>query len=77
MQIWFYELFNLFRDCCSSIWIEAGINPYPAELLQLYFSSFEAGIANAISPASNDEKYYYLWKKYMAKIKLLDQLSIY
>ena len=23
--------------------------PYPAELLQLYFSSFEAGIANAIS----------------------------
>ena len=28
-------------------------------------------------PASNDEKYYYLWKKYMSKIKLLDQLSIY
>ena len=25
------------------------INPCPAELLQLYFSSFEAGIANAIS----------------------------
>ena len=24
-------------------------NPCPAELLQLYFSSFEAGIANAIS----------------------------
>ena len=28
-------------------------------------------------PASNDEKYYYLRKKYMSKIKLLDQLSIY
>ena len=25
------------------------VNPCPAELLQLYFSSFEAGIANAIS----------------------------
>ena len=25
------------------------INPCPAELFQLYFSSFEAGIANAIS----------------------------
>ena len=25
------------------------LNPCPAELLQLYFSSFEAGIANAIS----------------------------
>ena len=24
------------------------LNPCPAELLQLYFSSFEAGIANAI-----------------------------
>ena len=24
-------------------------NPCPAELFQLYFSSFEAGIANAIS----------------------------
>ena len=34
-------------------------NPCPAELLQLYFSSFEAGIANATS-ASNDEKHYYL-----------------
>ena len=45
------------------------INPCPAELFQLYFSSFEAGIANA--------KYYYLWKIDMAKIKLLDQLSIY
>ena len=28
-------------------------------------------------PASNDEKYYYLWKIDMSKIKLLDQLSIY
>ena len=52
------------------------INPCPAELLQLYFSSFEAGIANAI-PASNDEKYYYLWKIDMSKIKLLDQQSVY
>ena len=25
------------------------VNPCPAELLQLYFPSFEAGIANAIS----------------------------
>ena len=25
------------------------VNPCPAELFQLYFSSFEAGIANAIS----------------------------
>ena len=25
-------------------------------------------------PASNDEKYYYLWKIDMSKIKLLDQL---
>ena len=31
----------------SYVW--ANINPCPAELLQLYFSSFEAGIANAIS----------------------------
>ena len=50
------------------------VNPCPAELLQLYFSSFEAGTQ---FPASNDEKYYNLWKKYMSKIKLLDQLSIY
>ena len=28
-------------------------------------------------PASNDEKYYYLWKIDMSKIKLLDKLSIY
>ena len=28
-------------------------------------------------PASNDEKYYYLWKIDMSKIKLLDQLTIY
>ena len=28
-------------------------------------------------PASNDEKYYYLWKIDMCKIKLLDQLSVY
>ena len=28
-------------------------------------------------PASNDEKYYYLWKIDMSKINLLDQLRIY
>ena len=28
-------------------------------------------------PASNDEKYYYLWKINMSKIKVLDHLSIY
>ena len=28
-------------------------------------------------PASNDEKYYYLWKIDMSNIKLLDQLSNY
>ena len=28
-------------------------------------------------PASNDKKYYYLWKIDMFKIKLLDQQSIY
>ena len=28
-------------------------------------------------PASNDEKYYYLWQIDMFKIKLLDQQSIY
>ena len=28
-------------------------------------------------PASNDVKYYYLWKIDMSKIKLLDQLTIY
>ena len=28
-------------------------------------------------PASNDEKYYYLWKIDMSKIKLLDQQSVY
>ena len=44
------------------------VQPCPAELLQLYFSSFEAGI---------DEKYYYLWKIDMSKIKLCDQQSIY
>ena len=51
-------------------------NPCPAELLQLYFLSFEAGIANAIS-SNIGEKYYHLWKIDMSKIKLLDQLSIY
>ena len=28
-------------------------------------------------PASNDEKYYYLWKTDIPKIKLFDQQSIY
>ena len=28
-------------------------------------------------PAFSNEKYYYLWQKYMSKIKLLDQLIIY
>ena len=28
-------------------------------------------------PALNDEKYHYLWKIDMSKIKLLDELSIY
>ena len=28
-------------------------------------------------PALGDEKYYYLWKINMSKIKLLDQLGIY
>ena len=31
------------------------VNPCPAELFELYFSSFEAGIAKQF-PASNDEK---------------------
>ena len=51
-------------------------NPCPAELLQLYFLSFEAGMLTRF-PASNDEKYYYLWKIDMYKIKLLDQQSVY
>ena len=37
------------------------LNPYPAELFQLYFSSFRAGIATQF-PAPNVEKYIYLWK---------------
>ena len=51
-------------------------NPCPAELLQLYFSSFEAGITNAIS----NFKWWKLllfMKNDMSKIKLFDQQSIY
>ena len=33
----------------KNAFIHIYINPCPAELFQLYFSSFEAGIANAIS----------------------------
>ena len=36
-------------ETCIGISPEGNVNPCPAELLQLYFSSFEAGIANAIS----------------------------
>ena len=46
-----------------------GLNPCPAELFKLYFSSFEAGIALAI-PASNDEKYFYFLKIYIFLIEL-------
>ena len=34
-------------------------NPCPAELLQLYFSSFEAGIANAISSLKGQKNTIY------------------
>ena len=37
------------------------INPCPAELLQLYFSTFEAGIANAISS--------FKWRKILLLMK--------
>ena len=53
------------------------INSCPAELLHLYFLSFEAGIMLTQFPASNEEEYYYLWKIDMSKIKLLDQQSVY
>ena len=38
------------------------VNPGPAELYQLYFSSFEAGIANAIS-SSKWSKNIYIYEK--------------
>ena len=38
---------------------EEKVNPCPAEFCLLYFLSFEAGIANAIS--SFDEKYLYIF----------------
>ena len=53
------------------------INPCPAELLQFYFSSFEAGIANAISSFKWRKMDMNLWKIDMSKIKLLDQQSVY
>ena len=40
--------FNI-NDILQSVSLSYIINPCPDELLQLYFSSFEAGIANAIS----------------------------
>ena len=43
----------------------AEANPCPDELLQLYFSSFEARIAN-------DEKYDYLWKINMCENEHFD-----
>ena len=52
------------------------INP-PAELLQLYFfRHLELELLTQF-PASNNEKYYYLWKIDMSNIKLLDQQSVY
>ena len=57
------------------------LNPCPAELyfcigFNCIFRHSKLELLTQF-PASNDEKYYYLWKKYMSKIKLLDQLSIY
>ena len=52
------------------------INPCPAELLQLYFSSFEAVIANAIS-SFKWRKILLFMKNRDAKKKLLDQQSVY
>ena len=51
------------------------INPCPAEYLQLYFSSFEAGIANAIS-RSKWQKYLWVFFKYIySKLNYLTNLA--
>ena len=47
----------------------ASINPCPAELLQLYFSSFEAGIANAISSFKWRKILLYYEKQTCLKLK--------
>ena len=53
------------------------INPCPARFVfNRTFRHLELELL-AQFPASNDEKYYYLLKIDMSKIKLLDQVSIY
>ena len=69
-----FEFFVLKVVCDKKIIL----NPYPAECifhhLIIIFHHLELLTQ---FPASNNEKYYYLWKIDMSKIKLLDQLSIY
>ena len=75
----YYQSYILWNNVVVNVTVIGQVNPCPPELLQLYFSSFEARIANAISSfkLSNDENFYHLWKMAMSKIKLLDQLNIY
>ena len=48
-------------------------NTCAVEMSFSIFQSFEAGFANAI-PASNDEKYYYLWKLDISQIEFFDEM---
>ena len=62
----FYSLWAHSARCLASLTrnikrLTIVINPCPAELLQFYFSSFEAGIANAISS--------FKWRKILLLMK--------
>ena len=58
------------------LWSTQLYTPCPAELFQLYFCHLKLELLTQF-PASNDEKYHYVWKIGMSNIELLDQLSIY
>ena len=45
------------------------VNPCPAELFQMYFSSFEAGIADAISSSKWRKIVIFLGELYFFQIK--------
>ena len=64
-------LFNLRLDICKFRYLNTHfhlINPCPADLIQLYFSSFEAGIANAISSFKWQKIYLFMKNKHVWKL---------
>ena len=52
-----------------AIFMVEAFNPCPAELLQLYFSSFEAAIANAISS--------FKWRNRNFQLQMTKNITIY